>query len=284
MPARPELRSTAGLLAIAAVAALAGGGCSLLVSTSDLAAAGPSGDAGAGETRSDEASTTTEGGTTTDSGGDPALAPFCVSQNPKPKFCADFDTGSLLQLGTVEGTVTLDTAVSKSPPRSMSCEVSTTSAKRNGQVVHPFNEVPRSYDLSFDVYVDVYDVTHGVELITVAMQPSAETRCVTDVAIRDGVWAVDESCETNNTQVYGVTHASVKRVELGRWVHVDTSVSLEAARTLSLTVDGQSLFSATPLNAGLMAGNVTLQVGIVYTQLNATTAKVHFDNVRFDYR
>jgi hypothetical protein len=34
----------------------------------------------------------------------------------------------------------------------------------------------------------------------------------------------------------------------------------------------------------MTTGDVTLQVGIVYTQLNATTAKLHFDNVRFDYR
>jgi hypothetical protein len=73
-------------------------------------------------------------------------------------------------------------------------------------------------------------------------------------------------------------------VQLGKWVHVDASVTLGATPTFSLSVDGQPLFSAAPLNAGMTTGDVTLQVGIVYTQLNATTAKLHFDNVRFDYR
>lgn len=215
---------------------------------------------------------------------DAAPSPFCASLNPKPKFCADFDTGTLADLGTPSGNVTLDTSTSKSPTGSLSCEVSTGSTKRGATLQHDFGDTPSAYDLSFDVFVDTYDTTLDVELVTVTFRPPGGGSCVTDISIRDTNWTLDESCESGGMQTLSVSHEAPLAAQTGRWVHIDASVSFAPSRTYSLRVDGQPLFAALPLQAALVTAPVTLLMGITYTQVGATTAKVHLDNVRFDYR
>ena len=210
--------------------------------------------------------------------------PFCASLSTKPKFCADFDTGTLVDLGSLDGMVTLDTTTSKSPAGSLSCEVPTGSAKRGAHIQHDFGETPSAYDLSFDVFVDTYDTTLDVELVSVRFTPAGGGSCVTDVSIRDTVWTFDEACESGGAQTLSASHQAPLAAQTGRWVHIDTSVSFAPSRTYSLAVDGQPLFSALPLYAALMTAPVTLVMGIAYTQVGATTAKAHLDNVRFDYR
>lgn len=279
MPTTAGTRARGALLAACAFA-LGVAGCSLLVSTSGLAGEVGSGDGGP---LPGEASTTDVGLPEAGTDADADLPPFCAALSPPPKLCADFDTGSLADFGEPNGTVTLDTALSTSAPRSLSCEVPTGSAKRGALVSRSFGDTPASYDLSFDVYVDAYDATLDVELITMRLAMPGDVSCGTNVSIRNSVWTVDESCEANGSQTYGISHRSMLGMKLGRWTHIDTSVSF-TARTFSLTVDGQPLFSAAPVSAALKAGPLTLLLGIVYTQTAATTAKVHLDNVRFDYR
>jgi hypothetical protein len=182
------------------------------------------------------------------------------------------------------GTVMLDSSLSRSPSRSLWCEVPTGAATRGALFSRPFNDTPTSYDLSFDAYVDAYDPAHDVELMTVTLRSGTDTSCRTDVSIRGSLWTVDESCESASAQTFGVSHKSALAMQLGRWTHVDASVSLAPGRSFSLAVDGQILFSAVPLAPELVTGKLTLEVGIVYTQMGATTARLHFDNVRFDYR
>ena len=275
--------SRRALLAAALAATVpAANGCSLLVSTSGLVApeagsigGGDAGDAGANS----DAATNADAG----SDADAAAAPFCASQAPKPKFCADFDTGALADLGDPSGTLMLDTAVAKSPERSLSCVVA--SGGGGAAIRRGFADTPASYDLSFDVYVDKYDPAHDVELITINLEQSPKDDCVTDVSIRGGgKWTIDESCSSNGTQTMGVSHTSNLAVQLRRWVHIDASVSFAPTRTLSLSVDGQSLFASIPLDPVLMTGKPTLIMGITYVQQAADGAKVNLDNVRFDYR
>ncbi len=263
------------MLTLAAVS-----GCSLLVTTDGLSAGTT--DAGAGM---EAEGGMNEGGTPiSDAATDAPPPPFCATLSPKPKFCADFDTGALTELGTLTGMVTLDTSASKSPAGSLACEVPTGSAKRGALIQHDFGETPSAYDLSFDVFVDTYDATLDVELISVSFRSPGGGTCVTDVSIRDTVWTLDESCESGGSPTVLASHETVLAARTGRWVHIDASVSFAPSRTYSLAVDGQPLFFALPLMADLKTGDVALLMGITYTQMGATTAKVHLDNVRFDYR
>ena len=266
---------------MAIVALAAGTGCSLLVTTDGLAAG--TGTIDRGPEKLAEAGAT-DGTPMPEAATDAASPPFCASLSMKPKFCADFDTGSLADLGSLTGMVTLDGTTSKSPTGSLACVVPTGSAKRGAHIEHDFGETPSAYDLSFDVFVDTYDTTLDVELVTVRFTPAGGGSCVTDISIRDTVWTLDESCESGGAQTLSVSHAAPLAAQTGRWVHIDASVSFAPSRTYSLAVDGQPLFSALPLQAALMTAPVTLVMGITYTQVGATTAKVHLDNVRFDYR
>jgi hypothetical protein len=262
------------------VAIASGVGCSLVVSTDGLSGAAPS--AADGGADSPTEAIAAEAGS--EAGADAAAGPYCASLVPRPKFCVDFDTGSLADLGETQGTVALDSSLSRSPARSLSCEVLTGATNRGALFTHPFGEVPSSYDLSFDAWVDSYDATHDVELNTMTLRNGTDSTCRTDVSIRDGLWTVDESCESGGAETFGVSHKSTLAMQLGRWAHVDASVSFAPTRTLSLAVDGQVLLAAVPLGAAVTTGELTLQVGIIYAQTGATTAKVHLDNVRFDFR
>lgn len=274
-------RSLAAVTRLAVAAGAAGAGCSLVVSTDGLSGVPTSAATDGGTDSPTEASVTDAGA---EAGGDAAVGPYCASLVPKPKFCADFDMGSLADLGDPVGTVAIDSSLSRSPARSLSCEVLTGAGTRGALVAHPFGDVPSSYDISFDAYFDSYDPTHDVELNTVTLRSTPDSTCRTDVSVRDGLWTVDESCESGGAQTFGVSHKSTLVMQLGRWAHVDASVSFAPTRTLSLAVDGQVLLAGVALRPELTAADLTLQVGIVYVQTGATTAKVHLDNVRFDYR
>ena len=53
---------------------------------------------------------------------------------------------------------------------------------------------------------------------------------------------------------------------------------------VTLAINDKTPFSAVPLNALLVTGELSMNVGINYTEQAAGRAKVYFDNVRLDYR
>ena len=286
----------AGRVLLAAVAAVAAvtAGCSLLVATDDLTSPNVSdGGSDAIDARSADASSPTDGGTIDaaldgpiEGGTDAAVGPYCASLAKVPKRCFDFDTGTLSDFGAAVGSPMLDTAQAKSPPRSLLVKVDGNApGARTNEVEHQFADTPTAYDGSFEVFVDSYDATHAVELVTVILAADANHSCQTDVSIRGGVWTFDESCTANGGPSMGAGHQSMVAAAVGRWVHVDYAVSFAPTRTFSFSVDGAPLFSATPLIPQLTSGVAILLVGIAYLEVGATSpATVHIDNVRFDYQ
>ncbi len=274
--------------------AVVAGGCSLLVGTDGLTSstvddAGP-GDAGPNDAPSDtvvaESAADAVADAPIDAGVDAAPVPFCASLVPAPKYCADFDTGMPTDYGRVVGAVTFDTGEAKSPPRSLLATVAATAAAgdRSCEIAHGFADTPSAYEGGFDVLVDALDTAHDVELITVYLTQGPDQSCVTDVSIRGGFWTFDESCSEGGVQGLGKSHVSPKHVVLGSWIHVDYAVSFPAA-TFSLSVAGEVLFAAAPIDPALLTGKVDLFMGITYLSTPATsTATVHVDNVRFDYK
>lgn len=267
------------LLALAPASAVAG--CSLLVATDGLtgAAVTPGNDGGGPET-----STAAEAGT--DAAADAAEAgapPFsCDSLVPKPKLCADFDTGSLTDVGRNSGAApVLDSSISQSPARAMLATVEATATERFSKVVHDFTDTPTSFVTSFDVYFDEYDTTHDVELVTVQLRRTGTNSCIVNVAVRLNAWTLDETCE--GAPALAVAHRSALFMKLSRWTHIEFSTDF-SARTFSLVIDGDKTFANVPIQPGLATGLPTLGIGIAYLQTNATRSKARFDNVVFDYK
>jgi hypothetical protein len=263
-------------------------GCSLLVSTDGLVGTSAEVAAEAGDARAvldARDSAPPSDGASPDGDGDGAIAkPFCASQSPKPMFCADFDTGVLSDFKNLSGTVSLESSVSSSPPRSMLAVVQGSSAERNAAINQGFPGIPASYETSFDVYVTEYDAGHDVELVVVRLESSGSANCTPGVSIRNSVWTFDEYCVQNDTAVVSVVHPTTVTVAVARWVHISASVTFSPARTYSLSIDEQKIFDARPLTAGLVSGSVSLHAGISYLQGSAGTARIHFDNIRFDFR
>jgi hypothetical protein len=261
--------------------AIAAAGCSLLVSTSGLSGAAEASDAGVADARAGESGPPLDSGIDADA----APGPYCASLVPKPKFCADFDDGAIAEYGQSNGAVSLDTLQSKSAPASLLATVEANATERYGQLVRSFqNDTPSSVDLSFDAYVDEYDATHDVELMTVRFVRPAQKVCLINVAIRRNAWTFDETCDDGSTAPLALAHASSILLKQSRWTHVEVSASFVAPRTFSLSVDGVMTFSGVPLAPALTTGAVQLIMGITYLQAQSTRAKVHTDNVRLDYR
>lgn len=271
---------------VVGMALASGAGCTLLTSTDGLSGTETVPDGGAADSASDAAATET--GPVADAGADSdadaAVGPYCASLSPPPKFCADFDMGVLTDYGSPSNGATFDSAVFKSPSRSLLCTVSGGAVDRYSQLDKAFGESPSSYEVSFDIFVDTYDASRDVELVGVHLSQGGGATCDTKLSIRGSVWHFDESCETASASVFALSHDAKVTAAIGRWVHVDYAVSLVAPRALSLAIDGAKAIDALTPNAALSTGSARLIMGISYLQQNATGSKVHLDNVRFDFK
>jgi hypothetical protein len=264
------------------VAVALAGGCSLLVSTDGLV--GPTAASDASTADASDASTS-DGPLAPDAADSATAKPYCASLSPKPKFCADFDTGQLADFEHRAGTISLETAVSTSPPRSLLAVVERNAPNLFAHVQTNFPDTPASYEVSFDAYVAEYDATHDVELMTVRLMSPDGITCTPDVSIRNGFWRFDEYCVKNDTAVLEVSHDTKVLAPYGRWVHVALSVSFTPTRTYSLSIDDQQVFAALPLAPGLVSGPVQFYAGIAYMQRDAISrSKIYFDNIRFDFK
>ena len=276
-------------LSVAAAAALCG--CSLIVATDGLSdgaggALGDRADGGdGGSPATGDGSTMTDAGA--ESGGEDAASdagtpPFCASLSPKPRYCADFDKGTIFDYGRLVGTPTLDTGVSKSAPASMLAMVEADATERDSKTYEDFTETPQSFDVAFDILVEEYDGAHDVELGNVVLSQPSNKSCILGVAVRGGQWCFDESCGNGSSYTVNLDHRSSISLQRSQWVHVAFSASF-VSQTFSVTVDGQSAFADVPLQAGVATGTASLAMGINYLQTAATSrAKLHVDNVTFD--
>jgi hypothetical protein len=223
------------------------------------------------------------------SGGDGSVVeasamPFCASLSPKPKYCADFDTGSISDDGNLDGLPTIDPAVSKSPPASLLAVVEVNASGRGAKVTRDFIDTPASFAVAFDILVDEYDASHDVELVAVQLTRSGTQVCLFDASVRGNQWTIDESCQDGATRTVEIPHRSSISLMPSRWTHVAFSVVFGATRTLTLTIDGQSAYTSLALDPATASGTAALSVGINYLQTAATIrTKLHMDNVTFDY-
>ncbi len=267
-------------------AAGAVGGCSLLVSTDGLSTGtvvviGEGGSSG-GDGSSGGIG---DGGITADGAlVDAATGPFCNALSPKPKFCADFDDGVITDFGTVNGgPPTLESDVATSPPRALVASVSGDATDRSAKVVRDFPDSPAAIEVSFDVYVELYDVMHDVELVGVLFSRTGGKSCIVNVAIRHNAWTLDETCEGAGSANVDLAHPSAFLAKQLAWTHIDYAADF-VSRSYSMSVDGQPAFSGVTLQPNVTTGRALLSMGISYLQTEATGgAKLRFDNVRFDY-
>ncbi len=264
---------------VAAAIAIAGAGCSLLVSTDGLSSSTPAADAGL----------PVEGGTDgspRDAASDAEAGlppPFCASLVPKPTLCADFDTGNLETLFRAAGEPALDTAVATSAPRSLLGIVEQGASRRYSSVNRDFNMTPASFDVSFQAYLDEYDATNDVELVTVFFRKPSST-CNIGVAVRRGKWTIDEYCEAGGNPGVNAIHRTDENGVRGKWTKVTFSASLVAPRVYSMSVDGRKTFDARPLDPGLEVAPVTVAAGVNYVQVGGGRAKLHMDDLTVDLR
>ena len=260
-------------------------GCSFLVSTDGLSGTvivivggdgggsdtGPAFEAGSGDASTPDVA---------DAGPPP---PFCASLSPKPVLCADFDDGALTDYGDIQGgPPTLDTTVSTSAPQSMLAVVEADAVNRFSKVAHAYTATPTSLQGTFSIYVDEYDVTHDVELVAVQLAPNGTKSCIVTVAIRQNEWTLDESCDMGSTSLLSVSHSSSIFMKKNRWTRVSFAADF-SARALSLSIDDQRPFAGLAMGGPLANGPHTFGMGIAYLQTNATRAKVHFDDVVYDF-
>ncbi len=283
----------AGVAIVAGAAvAITVAGCSLLVSTDGLASSADA-DAGATDAGGSDASVVdanvsdgaTEAAVDAGDASDSSTGPFCASLTKKPKFCADFDMGTVHDYGSLFGSPTLDLSVSKSAPASLLAVVETSDTTRGCSVQTSFTDTPSSVAFSFDVRVDEYDSTHDVELVTVNFSSAGNVLCDVNVAVRSNMWTLGEYCEANGTaNGVGSAHRSPAQLQLAKWTHVDVVAALAAGGALTLTIDGTKVVDATT-EPGFATGKTGIVIGIPYLQTLATKrSKVHTDNVTYDYQ
>ena len=257
---------------LGATAALTG--CSILVSTEGLSGTlvvigGEGGGADADQ----------DAGHDAEAGPPP---PFCASLVPLPVLCADFDKDALTAYGEIQGNPPmLDTTLFTSPARSMLAVVEPDATNRSSRVVQTSPTTPTSLQVSFSVYVEEYDVSFDVELMSVRLLVDATKSCTLVASIRTNQWTLDEICYISGAPV-AVLHRSPIVLKKGRWTRVWWAADF-GARTLSLTVDDQKPFVGLVMQGALASGPTAFGMGIGYLQVNATRVKAHFDDVVYDF-
>jgi len=278
-------------VAIAAGAAIATalGGCSLLVSTNGLTTVGDAAPTDTTDARGAPDSSagdapTAEAAADAGDAADANTGPFCASLNPKPKFCADFDKGSVSDYGSLFGTPTLDLSISKSAPASLLSIVETSAMVRGSSVETTFPDAPTSIAISVDIFVDEYDIAHDVELVTANFASTGNVFCDVNIAVRMNAWTIGEYCETNGTaNGVGANHRTSATLQLAKWTHVDATVDLSPGGAMHMAVDGTAAFDGTG-EPGFVTGKTGIVMGIPYLQPMATSrSKVHTDNLTYDY-
>jgi hypothetical protein len=275
-------KSRAGVLVVTATMGwmAATAGCSLLVSTDGFAGSATA------ETGLDAAVSSDSPARETSA--DAAVArKGCADLSPKPRYCADYDTGVLSDFGRAKGTPELDTSLAVSAPRSLVAVVETNATgNRQTVLVKDFPDAPASFALSFDAYVASYDGTHDVEVVALTLDKGMglQQKCLLTVSIRRGSWSFDESCMNGAASLVNTAHDTTVRSKLARWTHVSLTVSFVAPRTYSMKIDDEAPFTAKPLDPATFSATPSLAMGVVYLQAAATMrAKIHLDNVVFDY-
>lgn len=264
-------------------------GCSFLVSTDGLSGSivliGGGDGGGTDATATSEAGISDASADTATDGADAAPPPpFCASLMPQPVLCADFDNRELTDYGDIQGTPPmLDTTLFTSPTRSMLAVVELDATNRSSRIAHAYPTTPTWLEVSFSAYVDEYDATRDVELMSVRLEASATKLCVLTASVRTNQWTLDETCYVSGTSVLVMIHRSPIVMQKGRWTRVSLSADFNA-RTLSMTVDGQKPFAGLDMQTQLSSGSTTFAMGIGYLQVTSTRAKVRFDDVVYDFR
>lgn len=277
-----------------------------LLASAHLAACGgvsegePSDDAGAHDERvpdaaapdagepsgDDDAGSSEEGGVDA-ADAEPAPTRYCASLSPTPRFCDDFDDGSLSNGWAFTnvvppGTIALDTAKASSAPAAMRVSVPALGAMSSGPA-HVRNTIlataphPR---LSFSAFFTNAEVTTGALAIatldvslshffTLYLRDAAETAETATVVLE----------EINGGTT--VRHLLTKPPPSGAWTRVTLDVDLAAGHA-SVTYDGETVLDAAPI-ATSGGTEVTFRVGGVFVFGPAAPFEAWFDDVVVDY-
>ena len=270
-----------GVVALLSMAAPAG--CSLLVSTDGLSsAAGATAPLDAASESGPGDAALLDGSTTADATDGQPAGGFCDSVNPKPTFCADFDTGALETFALVGGP-TLDPTFARSPPRSLMAVVEQGAVERFARVEHPLSVSPTYAAVSLQVFLDEYDAGKDLEIGGLLLKPSNGSSCALFAAVRSGRWTADQYCQTSGTTTASNVGTSSAAGVMGRWFALTLVLDLEK-RHLSLSVDGVIVIDSRPLDAAVVFAPATVYVGLAYVSVDATRTRLHVDNLTVEAR
>lgn len=266
-----------------AAAALALGGCTLVVSTTGLTGgAAPGGPEGGADARSETGSGVDSG---LDGGLDsavdaPIIGPFCESLSPKPTFCADFDKRALTDDFELVNVPAIDTTLSRSPGRSVVARVEASATDRYCSLRRSLGITPNAVRIAIQVYLDEYDDTRGVEIANLRMEKPGGT-CSLTASVRGGVWTLDEYCEGPGSPDVNIVHDSTRPGARGRWTSVSFTADF-ATRKASLVIDGEAAWPEITLSPNMLKGPAALYAGVNYVQTGSSRVRLHIDDLVID--
>jgi hypothetical protein len=209
--------------------------------------------------------------------GDGALG-FCA-QNTGQTFCSDFDEGAIGwdSVQMFFGTAALDSAEAKSPPSSLQIDTTAipTGSEPDVGVTKTFGQA-LNIKLAFDVFIDVMGTNEPI-LFQLAFDDGAEIHAIELVErVPPGLAYIEDS---NTPSGMGPTFGYFQAVPLdaGVWHRVIVGYLSGASPQLTVDFDGTNVINTAPMFT--TAGQLTLQLGVVYSGAPAAPWRMHFDNV-----
>lgn len=195
-------------------------------------------------------------------------SPLCGA--PNTHFCSDFDGVELssLPLTVRNGTITLDSMVSRSPPTSL---VAATEPPSTGLTYAGLDVRPGRAAATLHVAADLLvldNVNDYVEVIAV-LYSSGSSSCDIYVILQDGEWRGDAGCPARDNAV------RIAPAPMGEWSHVEVDVD-GVGGTVTMTVGSAKL--DLPLGASFADSDLRVFAPIYWAREGGGKTRIALDN------
>ncbi len=225
-----------------------------------------------------------------DGGSDATTATsYCATLSPKPTLCSDFDepTNPLVPWTVVNangysgnpnvGMLTVDTAVSFSPPAS--AKAATNAAVDGGDAPEALlrdslGVTGSDVKVAFEVLIPAG--TADVQVLNVLF----ENGDAFNLVVGPGETKVEECMPISGTYGYNCPdyYPGDAGVPTGVWSNVTLEIGVGPPATLTLTVGGQVVVDHTAIASPFINGAVTVTIGL-FNPGPAPAKEIHLDNV-----
>jgi hypothetical protein len=236
----------------------------------------------------------------TDASTDGSTLPFCANQSGLT-FCDDFDeedAGAFANwdqiIANTQGSVTLDSTLSTSPPNSMSAQMGALvgGSSSEADLLKSFQEFQGkgiTIVMQFDMDVQAWDSSTMGQIIAAEIIFKNSTNQYNQIVFNLNSIGTGVTGQIAENAVLGdggqpyYNYVFSQHPATKKWTHVEIDMSIpsyssSSFNTVAAKLDGQTVLDTTPLQIGIQDGTPVAHLGIGYIVSATSPWVVNYDN------